>query len=148
MKQFSLAQLAEMLGAELRGDAQKKILGLATLQEASADQLSFLANAHYRKQLASTQAGAMLLSAKDAADYRGNCLIVADPYLAYAKLSHFFDRTPKQPAGIHPSAVIAEEIAFARMAQDKGQWTAFRATATKDAEAKALLKQFNMPFNS
>ena len=56
MKQFSLAQLAEMLGAELRGDAQKKILGLATLQEASADQLSFLANAHYRKQLASTQA--------------------------------------------------------------------------------------------
>lgn len=108
MKQFSLAQLAEMLGAELRGDAQKNILGLATLQEANPDQLSFLANAHYRKQLASTQAGAMLLSAKDAADYRGNCLIVADPYLAYAKLSHFFDRTPKQPAGIHPSAVIAE----------------------------------------
>lgn len=108
MKQFNLAQLAEMLGAELRGDAQKNIFGLATLQEASADQLSFLANAHYRKQLETSQAGAMLLSAKDAVDYSGNCLIVADPYLAYAKLSHFFDRTPKQPAGIHPSAVVAE----------------------------------------
>lgn len=106
--QFSLAQLAEILGAELRGDPEKTILGLATLQDASAEQISFLANAHYRKQLEHTQAGAMLLSAADAVDYSGNCLIAADPYLAYAKLSHYFDRTPKQPAGIHPSAVVAE----------------------------------------
>ncbi len=108
MKQFNLAQLAEMLGAELRGDGQKNIFGLATLQEATPDRLSFLANAHYRKLLETTQAGAMLLSAKDAVDYSGACLIVPDPYLAYAKLSHFFDRTPKQPVGIHPTAVIAE----------------------------------------
>ncbi len=108
MKQFSLAQLAELLGAELRGDAEKVIIGLATLQDANAEQLSFLANAHYRKQLEQSQAGAMLLSAKDADDYDGNCLIVPDAYLAYAKLSHYFDRTPEQVAGIHPSAVIAE----------------------------------------
>ncbi|HUH57014.1 MAG TPA: LpxD N-terminal domain-containing protein, partial [Pseudomonadales bacterium] len=79
--QFTLAQLAETLGAELRGDAQKVIYGLATLNDASSDQLSFLANAHYRKQLEHTQAGAMLLSASDAAEYSGNCLVVADPYL-------------------------------------------------------------------
>jgi hypothetical protein len=33
-----------------------------------------------------------------------------------------------------PSAVIAAEIAFARLAQVKGQWTAFRETATAAAE--------------
>lgn len=32
-----------------------------------------------------------------------------------------------------PSAVVAAEVAFAQLAQVKGQWTAFRATATKDA---------------
>lgn len=32
-----------------------------------------------------------------------------------------------------PSSVIAAEIAFARMAREKGQWTAFRATAADDA---------------
>lgn len=32
-----------------------------------------------------------------------------------------------------PSAVIASELAFARMAREKGTWTAFRATATDDA---------------
>ena len=34
----------------------------------------------------------------------------------------------------NPSAVIAAEIGFAQLAQEKGQWTAFRATATQDAE--------------
>lgn len=33
----------------------------------------------------------------------------------------------------NPSAVIAAEIAFNRLAQEKGQWTAFRETATKEA---------------
>lgn len=32
-----------------------------------------------------------------------------------------------------PSAVIAAELAFARMAREKGTWTAFRETATDDA---------------
>lgn len=41
----------------------------------------------------------------------------------------------QQPRGSYanPSAVIATEIAFARLAQEKGQWTAFRETAAPDA---------------
>lgn len=38
-----------------------------------------------------------------------------------------------QPKIANPSAIIAAEIAFNRLAQQKGQWTAFRATAAKDA---------------
>ena len=37
------------------------------------------------------------------------------------------------PAG-NPSALIAAEVAFARLAREKGQWTAFAATATETAE--------------
>lgn len=33
----------------------------------------------------------------------------------------------------NPGAVVATEVAFAKLAQEKGQWTAFVATATKDA---------------
>ena len=45
---------------------------------------------------------------------------------------------PQAPRGFQakiasPSAVIAEEIAFNRLAQEKGQWTAFRHTAAKEA---------------
>lgn len=36
--------------------------------------------------------------------------------------------------GANPGAVIAAEIGFARLAQEKGQWTAFAETSTEDAE--------------
>jgi len=42
------------------------------------------------------------------------------------------DRTDLRPTA-DPSAVIATEMAFARAAQEKGQWTAFRQYATRDA---------------
>jgi hypothetical protein len=42
------------------------------------------------------------------------------------------DRTDLRPTA-NPSAVIAAEMAFARAAQEKGQWTAFRQYATRDA---------------
>lgn len=105
---FTLAELAAQLDAELRGDPALVIRGLATLQEAGADQLSFLANPQYRKFLPDSQAGAVLLTAADAEGFSGNALVVANPYLAYAGLSHQFDRKPKAAVGIHPTAVVDE----------------------------------------
>lgn len=105
---MTLGQLAEALGAQLKGPEALQITGLATLQEATAGQLSFLANKQYRKYLDDSQAGAVLLKAEDAEGFAGNALIVADPYLAYARISHLFDPKPKAVAGIHPSAVVHE----------------------------------------
>lgn len=106
---MTLGQLAEALGAELKGPEALQITGLATLQEAGPGQLSFLANKQYRKYLDHAKAGAVLLKAEDAATFAGIALIVPDPYLAYARVSHLFDRKPKAVAGIHPSAVVAED---------------------------------------
>ena len=103
---YTLGELAEQLGATLRGDAAQKVSGLATLQDAGPHQLSFLANAQYRKYLADTRAGVVLLKPKDAEDYSGTALLVDDPYLAYARLSHLFETRPKAVRGAHPSAVI------------------------------------------
>lgn len=106
---FTLAQLATRLGATLRGAADTAISGLATLQEAGPDQLSFLANPQYRKYLPDCRAGAVLLTAADAENYSGNALVVANPYLAYAQLSHLFDRKPQAVAGVHASAWVADD---------------------------------------
>ncbi|PZW83651.1 MULTISPECIES: UDP-3-O-(3-hydroxymyristoyl)glucosamine N-acyltransferase [unclassified Pseudomonas] len=106
---MTLGQLAEALGAELKGPEALEITGLATLQEAVSGQLSFLANKQYRKFLEDSTASAVLLKAEDAEGFAGNALIVADPYLAYARISHLFDPKPKAVAGIHPSAVVAED---------------------------------------
>ncbi len=42
-------------------------------------------------------------------------------------------RGPRLAPRANPSAVIAAELAFAKLAQDKGQWTAFRETSTGEA---------------
>ncbi|MFT0868766.1 UDP-3-O-(3-hydroxymyristoyl)glucosamine N-acyltransferase [Pseudomonas sp. CAM1A] len=106
---MTLGQLAEALGAELKGPEALEITGLATLQEAVSGQLSFLANKQYRKFLDDSTASAVLLKAEDAEGFAGNALVVADPYLAYARISHLFDPKPKAVAGVHPSAVVAED---------------------------------------
>ncbi|SDS78006.1 UDP-3-O-[3-hydroxymyristoyl] glucosamine N-acyltransferase [Halopseudomonas xinjiangensis] len=106
---LSLSQLAEVLDARLVGDGSLPITGLSTLADAGPDQLSFLANAQYRKLLATTRAAAVLLREADAEGFGGNALIVSDPYLAYARLSHRFDPKPRPAAGIHPTAVVADD---------------------------------------
>ncbi|MCD4865816.1 UDP-3-O-(3-hydroxymyristoyl)glucosamine N-acyltransferase [Pseudomonas sp. PLB05] len=111
---FTLGELAQWLESrqltvELRGSSERLVTGLATLPEAGPEQLSFLANPQYRRYLADTQAGAVLLTEKDAYGYAGDALILANPYLAYARLSHLFDRKPRSAAGIHPTALVAAD---------------------------------------
>ena len=125
---ITLGQLAEFLGATLRGPADKQITGLATLQEAGPDQVSFLANPQYRKFLATTQAAAVLLKATDAEGYAGDALLVPDPYLAYARISHLFDPKPKAAVGVHPTAVVAAD-AFVDPAASVGAYAVIESGA-------------------
>lgn len=104
---WTLSELASMLGAELRGDAAFIIRGLNTLTAAGPDQLSFLANPRYVEELHHTRAGAVLLRPADAEGYAGNALLLANPYLAYARVARLLDRTPRPAAGIHATAVVS-----------------------------------------
>ncbi|WP_416885406.1 UDP-3-O-(3-hydroxymyristoyl)glucosamine N-acyltransferase [Marinospirillum sp.] len=103
---ITLAQIAQQLDAELRGQADQQITGLAGLAEAQADQLSFLSNPKYAPLLKTTQAGAVLVHPKQADQVQGNALIVPNPYLAFARLTHLFDDPAPAQAERHPSAVI------------------------------------------
>lgn len=107
MAEMTLAALAAELGADLRGDPAYVITGLATLHGAGPGQLAFLANPRYRPQLLETRAGAVLIREEDLAGYAGQALILANPYAAFARLTHRFDRTPRPESGIHAAAVVA-----------------------------------------
>lgn len=109
---FSLGELAERLGATLRGAADRTVRGLATLEEAGPEHLSFLVNPKYRKYLESTRAGALLLAPADAGAYAGDALLLANPYLAYAQLSHLFDPKPVPVAGVHATALVAPDASI------------------------------------
>ncbi|SHK82780.1 UDP-3-O-[3-hydroxymyristoyl] glucosamine N-acyltransferase [Marinobacter antarcticus] len=105
-KSYRLGEIAKALGAELRGDPEVRVSGLATLQAAGPDQLSFLANPAYARHMADTRAAAVILSPVAAGDRPNNVLLLDNPYLGYARLSHWFDPAPVAPPGIHPAAVV------------------------------------------
>lgn len=107
MPAYQLSELADHVGAQLLGD-DISIDGLATLQKAQNNHLSFLANSAYKKHLPMTQAGAVLVH-PDLADHCPCIAVVADnPYLAYAKLSQLFDPYWSMDAAIHCSAQISD----------------------------------------
>lgn len=106
--QFTLAELAAILGAELRGDPTCNITGIASLHNVKAGQIAFLDNIRYRKYLANTQASAVILSSANLVECHTNALILDNPYLGYAKVATLFDQAPVSKPGIHPTAVIGE----------------------------------------
>ncbi len=106
---WTLGEIADRFGLECRGERSHRVNGMATLAVAGPDQLAFLANARYRRFLADSRAGAVILSPALANDYTGAALVAADPYLAYAHISRLFDATPVPTSGTHPSAVVADD---------------------------------------
>lgn len=103
---MKLGELAARIGAELEGPADVEISGVAGMEDARANDLTFLANPKYVRKAASTGAAAIIVG-KDA-PLPGRVLLRADdPYLAFAKaLALFHPPAPEKP-GIHPTAVIA-----------------------------------------
>ena len=106
-KQYTLAELAQYLGASLIGEPECMIHGLDTLTRAKPGQLSFLANARYARLLEDCAASAVILHADQSEHFAGNKLVVDDPHLSYARISELFDPRPRLEPGCHPSAIVA-----------------------------------------
>jgi UDP-3-O-[3-hydroxymyristoyl] glucosamine N-acyltransferase len=102
----SLRDLAARFGLTTRGDADAAIDGVGTLAGAGPTQLAFLANPAYRRQLAETRAGAVVVGEADAPACPVPALVAADPYAAFAKIAALFDAPAAIAPGVHPSAVV------------------------------------------
>ncbi|MCP5181005.1 MAG: UDP-3-O-(3-hydroxymyristoyl)glucosamine N-acyltransferase [Pseudomonadales bacterium] len=109
MAAYSLEDLAARLDARLVGDGRCRIRGVGALASATTDEVTHLSSASYRSLLPATRAGAVLLREADAAACPTNALIVADPYLAFARVSQLFLVEDGLPAGAHASAVVAAD---------------------------------------
>ena len=66
-KKYRLAQIVERFGGEIIGDPRTPISQVATLENAARQHIGFLSHGKYRKQLAGTRAGAVILREPTAA---------------------------------------------------------------------------------
>ena len=105
-----LGTLVDTLGGTLLGDPELLIHGLAPLESARADQLSFLSHPKYQPQLQTSAAGCVIVSPamQAVAQTRGACIVTEQPYLYFAKVTQLWRAQQARPTGpnIHPSAVV------------------------------------------
>jgi len=103
---MKLAELANRLQCELRGDGTVEITGVNSIDEAKAHEVTFVANKKYLAKIATIQASAVILAPTDP-DVPLPSLRTPNPYLAFAKALELFHPPLVPSVGIHPTAVIA-----------------------------------------
>ncbi|MFA3789516.1 UDP-3-O-(3-hydroxymyristoyl)glucosamine N-acyltransferase [Aliiglaciecola sp. SL4] len=114
MQSLSLKQLADLIGATIHlsgNDTEDtQINSLSTLANAGIGQISFLSNSKYRSDLADTRAQAVILHPDELSNCPCTALVHANPYVGFALIAQALDSTPDAASGIHPSAVIADDV--------------------------------------
>jgi UDP-3-O-[3-hydroxymyristoyl] glucosamine N-acyltransferase len=107
-----LADLAERLRCELRGDGGIEIRAVRSLEDAGPGDLTFLANRKYLSQVAVTKASAIILPL-DAAEVPCASLRATNAYLAFAQALGLFYVARRPAPGIHPTAIVASSARLA-----------------------------------
>jgi len=104
---MKLSEIAKVIGAEFHGD-DKDIVSMNTLQDASSNELSFVSNSKYVKDVANSKAGAIIVdvNSKDYVPAGTTALIVEDTYWQMAVLSKYFS-SPLEDLD-YPNATVGE----------------------------------------
>ena len=106
-----LGQLIEQLGGSLHGDPDFLVQKISPLETATSSSLAFLSNPLYRSQLATTQAGCVIVSPEMQSLVRAGsaCIVSPNPYLYFAKVTQLWRQQQVAEDGeplVHPSAVV------------------------------------------
>jgi UDP-3-O-[3-hydroxymyristoyl] glucosamine N-acyltransferase len=105
---FTLGELAEVLQARLDGDPGRVVTGVAPLESAGPDQISFLTDLRYRGAADASRAGAFL-APRDVRGLPAPTLGCDAPQQALIQLLRLFHPPVPAPAGVDRTAVVAPE---------------------------------------
>jgi len=104
---MKLSDIATALDATLENaDPDTEITGVAGIEEATAGQITFVANPKYAAAAKTTAASAVIVSDVFPAIPTG-MLRCRFPYYSFARAIDLFYRAPGYEPGVHPTAVIA-----------------------------------------
>ena len=105
---FTLGKLAEALGATLDGDPKRVVTGIAPLESAGPNEISFVTDLRYRDAARASRAGAFL-APEAALDLPAPMLRCRAPQLALIDLVLLFHPPGDVVGGVHPTAVVAPD---------------------------------------
>src|SRR5262245_66207706 len=102
---FTLGQLAATLGLTLEGDAARTVTGVASLDVAGPDDISFVTDARHRDAALASGAGAFL-APPDVTGLPASVLRAPAPRVVLAGLLALFHPPAVAHTGVAPSGVL------------------------------------------
>jgi UDP-3-O-[3-hydroxymyristoyl] glucosamine N-acyltransferase len=111
----TVSEIAALLNVPVRGDGRRAVNGVASLIDASSEDISFLASDAYLNQFNSTRAAAVIVEKRVKLPATSSCalLVVEGMDLALARVLELFaPPIPRPPAGVDPSARVAPDAVF------------------------------------
>jgi len=103
---MKLAQLSQALGTRLdQGSPDTEITGVAGIEEASAGQVTFVANPKYASAARTTGASAVIVT-DEFPPIPAAMLRAKNPYLTFARAIELFYQPPPYVPGVHRTAVV------------------------------------------
>ena len=106
---FRLADLAQFLNGELRGDGDITITGAAHIEDASDGHITF-ADGPSLQPLCDVSRASALIVPPDVEVRDKPFIVTEDPRLAFSKVLEMFAPDIRPPAGVHPTAVLGENV--------------------------------------
>ena len=106
MKEYSLGEIAKLLGGSVIGDQSIVVSRVSSLNNAQSGDICFIHNTKYQKAIAACQASAYVLSVKNSALSHLPRIIVDNPYAYFAKVSALLNPPIKPPLGLAASAIV------------------------------------------
>jgi len=114
MLKLTAAQIAESVSGELHGPADVVISGVASLQKAGNEELSYLRDEKLLDAAAASGAGA-IISPCPVPGYKGALIICKDPELAFCRvLTRFAEDRLHRPTGVSALASVSDKATLGR----------------------------------
>lgn len=106
---MKLSEIAQRIGCRVEGADDVEIFRVAGIEDAGPGDLTFVSNRKYIRYIKSTRAEAIILG-EDLPPVEIPSLRTNDPYLAFARALEIFHIPLPRERGIHPSAVIHDDV--------------------------------------
>jgi UDP-3-O-[3-hydroxymyristoyl] glucosamine N-acyltransferase len=104
----TLAELARLVGGEIRGVCKELLTGITGIREAREGQITLMVHPKYSNDLKSTRASAVIVGPNHP-DSDKPLLITPRPDLASARIAEFFAPKPEHPSGISDRSHIGRD---------------------------------------
>ena len=106
-REYCLGELTKVLGGEVAGDPGVKVRRVGTLENADVNSITFLTDDRFLHRLPTTQAGAVILSARHRNATALPRIVCDNPYAYFAHVSALLNPAARATSGVHPSASVS-----------------------------------------